>query len=178
MGSFHINMNSSIRIYSVPARSENEEQDQPSHPMKLKSLNMKVLTHGMNVGDRENDDLVSTMITFEGITYILRSNANVLEAWKLTDGVHFSEIKLPATEGDNGTVVKWAGFALERKVATDSETPNVRGGNVLESNDLFLHLLTNEATFGGRIWSFPVLEHGETPSGLFSVGTAPLQQLN
>lgn len=179
MESFYINMNFSIRVYSVPARSEHDEDGQSSPPMKLKSLNMKVLTQGMTVGDQENDDRLSTMITFEGVTYILRSNASVQDAWNLADGTLVSEIKLPelpATDEDN-TMVKWKGFALERKIATDStdsETPNVRGGDVQSmrasgaSDALFLHLMTDEATFGGQIWSFPVLEHIGTPSGLFS----------
>jgi hypothetical protein len=182
MESFYINMNFSIRVYSVPARSEHDEDGQSSPPMKLKSLNMKVLTQGMTVGDQENDDRLSTMITFEGVTYILRSNASVLEMlgiWR-TVGTLVSEIKLPelpATDEDT-TMVKWKGFALERKSATDSTdsgTPNVRGGDVQSmrasgaSDALFLHLMTDEATFGGQIWSFPVLEHIGTPSGLFSV---------
>eukprot|EP00977_Amphora_coffeiformis_P000004 scaffold5_cov169-Amphora_coffeaeformis.AAC.4 len=164
-GSFHINMNSSIRVYSVPSRSESEEQGHLSHPMKLKSLNMKVLMRGLSVGDQEHEDHLSTMVNFECITYILRSNANVLEAWNLLNGTHVSEIKLPAIDTDSGLMVKWAGFALERKVATGSETANVRGGDVL-----FLHLLT----VGGQIWSFPVLEQGQTFSGLFSVPTVSL----
>jgi hypothetical protein len=170
MGSFYINMNSSIRVYSMPARSENEEPNQLAHPMRLKSLNMKVFNQGMTVEHEASTDRHSTMITFEGITYILRSKTNVLEAWNLMDGTLFSEIELPATEGANTMLMKWTGFALERRIATSTETPNVRGGDILEmllSDVLFLHLMTDdEATFGCQIWSFPVRE---TPSGLFSV---------
>eukprot|EP00978_Attheya_sp_CCMP212_P048726 scaffold566203_cov86-Attheya_sp.AAC.1 len=65
MGSFYINMNSSIRAYSLPARSETEEPDQPAHPMRLKSLNMKVFTQAMAVGGKESNDSLMTMIAFE-----------------------------------------------------------------------------------------------------------------
>ena len=169
MGSFYINMNSSIHAYSVPARRDNEVSDQSTHPMRLKSLNMKVLTQGTTVGDKGSSDRFSTMITFEDITYIFRSKKNVLEAWNLTDGTLFSEIQLPASEEDNA-MMKWTGFALERRIATSTETPNVRGGDLLGtlSSDVFLHLMTDEATFGGQICSFPVFEDSEAPSGGFS----------
>eukprot|EP00550_Attheya_septentrionalis_P003868 CAMPEP_0198284942 /NCGR_PEP_ID=MMETSP1449-20131203/4299_1 /TAXON_ID=420275 /ORGANISM="Attheya septentrionalis, Strain CCMP2084" /LENGTH=1003 /DNA_ID=CAMNT_0043982167 /DNA_START=46 /DNA_END=3057 /DNA_ORIENTATION=- len=166
MGSFYINMNSSIRTYSLPARSKTEEPHQPAHPMRLKSLNMKVFTQAMAVGDKESHDSLSTMITFEGITYILRPKRNVLEAWNLADGTNLSEIELPVTDEDDA-MMKWTGFALERRIATSTETPNVRGGDMLgmlSSNALHLHLMADE-----QIWSFPVLENIETPGGLFSV---------
>jgi hypothetical protein len=165
-GSFYINMNSSVNVYSLPARSDSEKSGQPAHPMRLKSLNMKVLTQGMTAGDKGSNDRLSTMITFEGITYILRSEENVLEAWNLTDGSHLPEIELPATEDSHS--MKWTGFALERRTVTSTETPNVRGGDVLgalSSDPLSLHLMTG----GSQIWSFPVHEHTEMPNGLFSV---------
>ena len=167
MGSFYINMNSSIQVFSLPARSDTEEPGQSAHPRRLKSLNMKVLTQGMSVVDKGSNDRLSTMITFEGITYILRSEKNVLEAWNLADGTLVPEIELPPTEDDD-SMIKWTGFALERRIATSTETPNVRGDNILgtlSSDALFLHLVTD----GGQIWSFPVLEDIKTPNGLFSV---------
>jgi hypothetical protein len=172
MGSFYINMNSSVRVYSVPARFEHDEHGgQSDHPMKLKSLNMKVLTQGIT---GMNDDRLSTMINFEGVTYILRSNASVLDAWNLTDGTLVSEIKLPAklpaTDEDN-TTVKWKGFALERTSATDGDVQPMRASGVL-----FLHLMTDEAAVGGQVWSFPVVEHFGTPSGIFSVPDCQIDQ--
>jgi uncharacterized membrane protein YidH (DUF202 family) len=170
MGSFYINMNSSISSYSAPLRSEDPESDQYLYPKRLKSLNMKVLTQGMTVGDIGSNDRLSTMVTFEGVTYILRSQQNVLEAWNLMDGAHFSEIALPATD----TMMKWTGFALERRVSSSTtETQNVRGGDMLETlsaDALFLHLMTHvPGSVGGQVWSFPALEDTQTPGGLFSV---------
>jgi hypothetical protein len=167
IGHFYINIHSSIRVYSIPARSENEESYQAAHPIRQKSLNMKVLTQGTSIGD-----CLSTMITFEGITYILRSKKNVLEAWNLTDGTLSSEIQLPVTEENDSMMMKWTGFALERRIAIRTQTPNIRGANmpgIFPSDPVFLHLMTNEATFVGKIWSFPILEDIEMPSGLFSV---------
>ena len=160
-GSFYINMNSSMQVYSVPSRSENGESDLPSHPMRLKSLNMKVLTHGVTARSNEGQDRLKTMTTFEGITYILKSN--VLEAWNLTDGTLFADIELPASDEDSA-IGQWTDFSLERRRSTD--TPNVRGGDVPFSDSLVLHLMTDSAS-GGRIWSFPVSEM-EGQSGLFS----------
>lgn len=170
VGSFYVNTNSSVRAYSVPATSEYQEPDQSARPMRLRSLNMKVLIQRMMVEGNGSSDRLSTMITFEGITYILSPKKNALEAWNLTDGTLYSEIVLPAT-GEENTMMKWTGFALERRAATSTETPNVRGGEMLGniSSALFLHLMTDEATSGGQVWTFPVLEDIETPSGLFSV---------
>ena len=170
-GSFYINMNSSIRVYSVPAKRKNEEQGQLSHPRLLRSLNMKALTQGLGKEGQEIDDLVSTMITFEGITYMLRPNSIALETWNMTDGTHFPEIKLPMTEA-HGDMLKWTGFALERKITSDDTTSNGYIVDALTSDVLFLHLL-GEVTGGGEIWSFPVIEKGETP--LFSVPDISLQ---
>jgi len=167
IGTFYINMHSSIQVYSLPARSDHEEPGQSSHPMRLRSLNMKVLTQGMSVQDKGSSDRLSTMITFDGITHILRSEKHSVEAWNLTDGTLVSEIELPSIEDDH-FVMKWTGFALERRIATSTETPNVRGGNILgtlSSDVLLLHLMTE----GGQIWSFPLHEDIETPNGLFSV---------
>ena len=146
-GSFYINMNSSITTYSVPAATEEEESGEPDHPLRLKHLNMKVLTHGTTMGDD------GAMVTFEGITYILKSEGNVLEAWNLTDGTLVSEIALPATAGDN-PMMMWTDFALERRTDT-----------------LLLHMMmaNDSSPVEGNIWSFPTLEAFETQSGVFSV---------
>lgn len=145
-GSFYINMNSSITTYSVPAATEKEqESDQPDHPLRLKHLNMKVLTHGTTMGE------VGAMVTFEGIAYILKSEGNVLEAWNLTDGTLISVIALPATAGDN-PMMMWTYFALERRMDT-----------------LLLHIMmANDSTVDGNIWTFPTLEAFETQTGVFS----------
>ena len=170
-GSFYINVNSSIRIYSVPTRSENGESDQLSRPMRLKSLNMKVLTQGVTAGIDKSNDRLSTMTTFEGITYILKKN--VLEAWNLTDGTLLAEIELPASDEGNA-VLEWSDFALERRPSTSgTDTPNVRGGEMSLSDSLVLHLMT-DATLGGKIWSFPVFEM-EGSKGLFSVPDCQLE---
>jgi len=162
-GSFHINMNSSIRVVSVPTRSEGEESDQFSHPMRLKNLNMKFFTQAMAAGDKEDHGSPTTMMTFEGITYFLLPKMNVLKAWNLTDGTDLPEIELPVPDEDKVEMV-WTDFALERRSATTTETPNVRGGEMRSSDEFFLHLMTD-----AQIWSFPVFSNIETPSGVFSV---------
>jgi len=182
MGSFYINLNSSIRVYSLPAGSDNEEPGRSAYPTRLKSLNVKVLLRGMSVSSDtgSNDRFSTTMTTFEGITYILRSGENVLEAWNLTDGTLLPAIELPPATDDDHSVSRWTGFALERRrIATSTETPNVRGGShhhvpeTPSSEALFLYLMTDVASSfggGGRIWRFPALEgFAEEPPPPFSV---------
>ncbi|KAL3906314.1 MAG: hypothetical protein SGILL_009317, partial [Bacillariaceae sp.] len=120
LDSFYINIDSEIQVYSVP--------NDFHRPMKLKSLNTKAFS--------QQNSHVSTMTTFEGVTYMLEPNKNVLEAWYLTEGMLFAEIQLP--EIDNFSM-QWTGFALERKK---------------DDGTLAVHLMTGE----GRIWSFPAVE--------------------
>jgi hypothetical protein len=144
MGTFYIHMDSSIHVYSLPVAGG-------YNPTRLKSLNMKVMNQG-----KESHDPLSTMITFEGITYFLNSQKNVLEAWNMTKGAFFSEIELPTR---NDSMMAWTSFALERRVLNIEETPGVRGGVGTQTSEmLFIHLTTDESTFGSQIWSFSVLK--------------------
>jgi uncharacterized membrane protein YidH (DUF202 family) len=149
-GSFLIHMDSSIHTYSVPGSSE-EEDSPEQEPVRLNSLNMKVLTQG----HEESSDRLSTMVTFESITYILKSDEAVLEAWNVRNGTLLSAIELPVADKE------WTGFALER-----------RGTRGTTEDALFLHMMTREPTSLGnsQIWSFPALENISHPSSeIFSV---------
>jgi hypothetical protein len=145
-GNFYINSNSSIHVYSMP--------DGSNRPMRLKSLNMKAFA-------QQNDHL-SMMTTFEGITYLLEPERNVLKAWNLTEGAMLAKIELPTI--DDG-MIQWTGFALERKEGANSAAAAVLGG--ASSAALVLHLMTVD----GHIWSFPSVEDTQ----LFSMPTCQIE---
>lgn len=156
MGSFYIHMNSSVDVYSVPSTGDGRA----GHPLKLKSLNMKVLNQGNASYRNKAGEHLSTMQTFEGITYILNTIGNVLVAWDLTDGALLSQMKLPVAA--SGTT--WTDFSLGRKAVSSTEIPQLRGNAVVDDG-LFLHLTSHSSTNGGQLWSFPV----KAERGLFSI---------
>lgn len=158
LGSFYVHLDSAVVVYSIPARCDDENQH-PVRPMRLNSLNMKVLTRGLAVYDKEN---FTTLTTFEGVTYILNSMNSVLEAWNVYEGTLISEIELPSIGTDKNHAVNWKGFALERKVGhvgADATTTT--------TSPLYLHLLVDRTPYGGQIWKFPAFEI--TESSIFSL---------
>jgi uncharacterized membrane protein YidH (DUF202 family) len=146
-GTFYIYTSSSIHLFSVPSVNVPDENSLRERPKRLKSLNMKVLQKG------RKEEQLSSIASFEGITYIMKSNENVLEAWNMADGTHLSDIELPlAHEG-------WTDFAFER--STDS---------------IFLHLLTSTTEQVSQIWRVPVQGDMQAPTttGRFSVSNCEI----
>ena len=114
------------------------------------SINMKVLNHGMN----DNEDPITAMEHFEGLTYILRERQNTIEAWDLTRATMVSEMSLPAVSTND----KWVGMAFERKNNEKSALRKSAGASVV------LHMPLD--TYPPQLWSFQV---GEGTSGAFTL---------
>jgi hypothetical protein len=82
-GHFLVTTASSVHVYSVPTKK--------SPPIRMKSLNMKVLGCGMENTNGEPNSKLTSMNTFDGVTYVM-SNSNLLDAWNMTDGTWLSAI--------------------------------------------------------------------------------------
>ena len=119
-GHLYVLDNSSIHTYSVP------DEDTPEL-VRLNSLNMKVLNQG------DGDASFQSMFTFKGISYFLKPDSDVLEAWNLTKGSLEAAIKLPVVAN-----MEWTSFGLTRKA----------------EGDVFLHMLSDDS----RLWSFQASE--------------------
>lgn len=150
-GHFLVTTASSVHVYSMPTKK--------SPPIRMKSLNMKVLGCGMENTNGEPNSKLTSMNTFDGVTYVM-SNSNLLDAWNMTDGTWLSAIELPSIlkTNDDG-VTHWTSFALERSTVTSTEMRKVGGGGgdgarkKISSNEVILHLMAD-----GHISSFRVLQ--------------------
>jgi hypothetical protein len=159
-------------------RSETEEPGHSVQPKRMRSLNMKFLTQSITVEGKKLKNHPSAINTFEGITYILQSTGNILEAWNLTEGTLLGEIKLPVIAAGEKTMMNWKGFVFERRNANSVEISDEPVRTMVanfSSDSLFLHLMTEEVAFGSQIWSFRVVtDDNKMPSELFSLPTCLL----
>lgn len=158
-GHLYIWGKSSIHMYSVP------NDDSVAHSLvRRKSLNVKILTQGHEkYDDVDASTIISNMITYEGITYILKQrrvlddeNNFLLEAWNLTEGVLMSTMDLPAGFFGDSTTTS---LAIDRKV---------------EDSALYLHRIGPDS----RLWSYRTKENPTTSGAWIVLGCPVITTMN
>lgn len=148
------------------------KDDSSGFLVRTNSINMKVLNQGRKqqesvASHQEPDHSITTMKYFEGITYLLRSNENLVQAWDLNKGATLlHEWILP---GNNSVDEedRWRGMVLERRSTTSSRSGAaqnlLRGNNnghpqegSASSSSVYLHMPLD--SYPPQLWSFLLQE--------------------
>ena len=140
-GKFLIYLDGTMHSYHVPSKN-----DSSAVLSRTGSINMKVLNHGL----LDNDDPITAMEHFEGVTYVLRGKQNTVEAWDLETATLLAEMVLPTVSKND----KWVGMAFERR--QDEQEGKLRK-NKNASGSVYLHMPLD--TFPPQLWSFRLEEH-------------------
>mmetsp|Transcript_25239 Transcript_25239/g.44801 ORF Transcript_25239/g.44801 Transcript_25239/m.44801 type:complete len:1006 (+) Transcript_25239:328-3345(+) len=145
-GRLYIESDSVIHTYKVPDVERNS-----TNLHHLSSLNMKLIYTGLDITASK----ISSMYCFEGVTYLLHDNLEIIRAWDFETGELLAQIPLPKVSG--GFSNQWEGIALERRIVGGS----LRGSND-GSSSLLLHLTLDSPP---QIWTIEVQE-GATKGSL------------
>ena len=124
---------------------------------------MKLVTKGLTVGvELGGPDLlkIAALYYFEGITYILFDNQNLIRGFNLETGEMVAEIPLPFNGGN-----QWEGIAMERRSLSHA-VGSLRGSNTRTSeqsdddSELLVHLAFDTPP---QVWTFVVKEAVKQP---------------
>jgi uncharacterized membrane protein YidH (DUF202 family) len=163
-GQLYLTLNGSIHSYQIPS-------PQDESLTLVDSLNMKLISQGLGSGEHGSNKMISAMHYFEGVTYLLHSDRQVIHAWDLETGVFLAEIPLPHAENNDDNNNAWRGMTLERRRVVVSTSSSEDGGSSslrgASSNDddssstvLLLHLTLDGAP-RPQIWTFAMEEEDE-----------------
>lgn len=147
-GKLYIYLDGSMHTYQLPSNED-------SSLSRVGSINMKVLNRGL----LDNDDPITAMVHFEGLTYVLRERLNTIEAWDLNSATLVAEMALPAVSQND----KWVGMAFQRRQDEENEEsslPLLRKNKMAaagESTQVYLHMPLD--TFPPQLWSFRLEEY-------------------
>jgi hypothetical protein len=139
-GKLYIYLDGTMHSYHLP-------NDTDKSLSRTNSINMKVL----NRGNDNNNDPITAMEQFEGLTYILRQTT--MEAWDLKSATLVAEMPLPFVANEND---KWVGMALQRR-EEEGATTSLRSRSAAASS--FVDLYMPLDTFPPQLWSFRLQEH-------------------
>ena len=144
-GKFLVYLDGTMHSYHLPAK------DAPVESLtRTGGINLKVLNRGLT----ENDDPITAMEHFEGITYVLRGKRNTIEAWDLETATLYSEMPLPGDSKTDG----WVGMAFQRREGV--RDGSLRTSKMATGKGVYLHMPLD--TFPPQLWSFRLQEnHGE-----------------
>jgi hypothetical protein len=113
-GKFYIYLDGSMHTYHLllanKDKNSNPTTTTPWHLSRVGSINMKVLNRG-GAGHVDNNP-ITAMAHFEGLTYLLRAQWDIIEAWDLTTATLVSKLPLPAVSHKND---QWVGMAFSRR---------------------------------------------------------------
>mmetsp|Transcript_9608 Transcript_9608/g.17511 ORF Transcript_9608/g.17511 Transcript_9608/m.17511 type:complete len:1013 (+) Transcript_9608:366-3404(+) len=153
-GRFYIDVDGAIHTFAVPDLEVNVTSSNGTEVLPLlhlSSINMKLINQGLNSSSTK----ISGMYFFEGVTYLLHDNVEIIRAWDFETGELLAQIPLPKVSG--GFSNQWEGIALERRIVGGS----LRGSND-GSSSLLLHLTLDSPP---QIWTIEVQE-GATKGSL------------
>ena len=143
-GKFLIYLDGTMHSYHLPSKNISS-----AVLSRMGSINMKVLNHGL----LDNDDPISSMEHFEGITYVLRERQNMIEAWDLNTATLLAEMALPTVSKND----KWVGMAFERRQDVEGKERKLRKSKVAAATEsVYLHMPLD--TFPPQLWSFRLEE--------------------
>jgi hypothetical protein len=149
-GKLYIYLDGTMHSYHLPSKQDDTL-------IRVGGINMKVLNGGL----KGNDDPITSMEYFDGITYFLREKRNTIEGWDLNSAALVTEMSLPTIlEND-----KWVGMAFQREVeeVSPSSLRKSKKAAATSSQTVTLHMPLD--SFPPQIWSFHL---DEKAKGLFS----------
>jgi uncharacterized membrane protein YidH (DUF202 family) len=157
-GKLYIYLDGTMHNYHLPSPAVSS-----SSLSRTGSINMKVLNRGL----ANNDDPITAMEHFEGLTYILRERQNTIEAWDLNTATFVTEMPLPSVSTND----KWVGMAFQRRRNDDEEEKtSLRKSSKMaadtDTSAVYLHMPLD--AFPPQLWSFRLDGHGEEDRNIFS----------
>jgi len=164
-GKLFIYLDGSLHSYHLPSnRNAHHASSSPKESLiRTGGINMKVLNHrGLTLVDNHNsnseeEDPITDMEYFEGLTYVLRERQNTIEAWDLNRATMVAELLLPPVAKQD----KWVGMAFQRGRSENDDKSFLRKSPkaAADASSVYLHMPLD--SFPPQLWSFRLVEHDD-----------------
>ena len=161
-GKLFIYLDGSLHSYHLPSNSNAHHASSPTESLiRTGGINMKVLNRGLTLVDNhsnnEEEDPITDMEYFEGLTYVLRERQNTIEAWDLNRATMVAELLLPPVAKQD----KWVGMAFQRGRSENDDKSFLRKSQMAaaDASSVYLHMPLD--SFPPQLWSFRLVEHDD-----------------
>lgn len=158
-----VSLDGHFYTYQMPGEDDDTEESPSTsrrrrRPLiRTSTLNTKVLDQGS-----VRNDPITAMAHVDGITYLLRSESNTLQAWDIPKATLVDEISLPTIASHD----QWAGLALQVVEELPTISSNLRSSSSSRNQTtsrMVLHMPLD--SYPPQLWTFTLQQN----NGSFSL---------